>query len=71
MKAIYAGALLVRKVWPSGKAFADRLQFWAEEALRLATYSGYLVLRPFLRRKYEAALSGAELLLVVRKRKST
>lgn len=73
MKAIYAVALYVRKgaallSIQSGKAFGDRLQFLAEEALRLWTYCGYLLLRPFLRKSYEAALKGSELMLIVRKK---
>jgi len=75
MKAIYAGALWVRKgakklAWQSGVQFADNLQFWAEEALRLVTYGGYLLLRPWLRHSYEGALHGSELLVVARKKKA-
>lgn len=76
MKAIYFASRIPRKVatllsWQWGVAACDRLQFWEEEGLRLATYAGYLMLRPLLRRRYEAALRGSELMLVMRKKKPT
>lgn len=72
MKAIPFAARIPRKAatilsWKRAVASCDRLQFWAEEALRLATYAVYLTLRPVLRQKYEEALRGSELMLVVRK----
>jgi len=54
--------------WQWGLAASDRWQLWTEEGLRLATYAGYLALRPLLRQRYEAALLGSELMLVVRKK---
>lgn len=47
----------------------DQAQFLTEEALRLATYAGYIALRPLLRSSYENAMRGSELLLLARKRK--
>lgn len=46
----------------------DEAQFFGEEALRLATYAGYMVLRPAWRTSYEDALLGSELMLVARRR---
>ncbi|HSI10863.1 MAG TPA: class I SAM-dependent methyltransferase [Chthoniobacter sp.] len=72
MEMIYFVSRIPRKgaallSWQGGRAACDRLQFWAEEGLRLVTYAGYLALRPLLRRRYEAALRGSELMLVMRK----
>lgn len=67
MKAIYAGALFVRHK-AGRKKLADDLQFWAEEGLRLATYAGYLLLRPFFRGSYERALDASELMIIARKK---
>lgn len=73
MKAIYYGARVPRKVaalfgWKGGVKACERAQFWAEESLRLETYAGYLALRPLIKRSYEEALRGSELMFVVRKK---
>jgi SAM-dependent methyltransferase len=73
MKVIYYASHIPRKgaaiiSWKWGVALCERLQFWAEEGLRLATYTAYLALRPLLKQRYEAALRGSELMLVVRKK---
>lgn len=73
MKLIYFGARIPRKIatllsWKPMAAACDRLQFWAEEALRLGAYAGYIALRPLLKRPYEEALHGSELMVVFRKK---
>jgi SAM-dependent methyltransferase len=49
------------------KRWCDSALFITEEAVRLISYAGYLGLRPFLRRSYEHALRGSELMLILRR----